>query len=163
MTNTKYYQWSELQIILSPMRIYPLIFDSMLIFKISRSIFTPYIFGQCWNSEIFTPYIFLAMLKFRKGKILLFWSTVFAIFVVIVSLIIALVVICYCSWYNVTNTCLYNNTYHNAKETSGTMLTNGKTYEHHHDSSIQSFTFVWILTIGTHCFGHLMRTCTTIC
>ena len=49
---------------------------------------------------------------------------------------------------SIVNTCFCNKTY-NAKDTIGNVLT---------DRQMDiSFAFVLILTIGTHCFGHLMR------
>ena len=72
------------------MRIYPLIFDSMLIFKIKSCIFTPFIFSQC-----------------VKEKVLLFWN-VYLLFCVVLN--IDLVVICYCLWYYIAKNCFCNTT-----------------------------------------------------
>ena len=56
------------------------------------------------------------------------------------SILLLLVVICFC-----------NTTHYNAKETIDNMSTNRQTDGHRQSRFL-------ILSISTHCFGHLMRT-----
>ena len=99
----------------------------------------------------FNPYFFFAMLNIQKGEYyccvvayLLFWCHFKYSFGIDLLLFVPGIIL-------QTLVCIKHcYTYHNAKETIGNVdkHTDGWTL------SIQHFTFVLILTICTHCFGH---------
>ena len=69
------------------------------------------------------------MLKIEMGKYYCFEMT-YLHFLCGFMVNIAFEASCYCLWYYIANTCLYNKSYHYAKETMETMLTNGQTDGH---------------------------------
>ena len=101
------------------MRIYPLLFDSMLNLKF-QVVFSPSIFFR--NAE-------------KRGITVFF--CVYLQFCVVLD--ISFVVICFCLWYYIGNACFCHNTKSccNAKESIDNMLANGQT-----DGLLQSRVFL---------------------
>ena len=114
------------------MRIYPQNFDSMLIFKNSSDAKksrayswgfseVPHLRNPPIAYTVFSPPIFFC--NAEKAMYNCF-EVPYLHFSVILNE--AVVVICYCLWYCIVNTCWCDNSYHNTEETIGKMLTNGQ-------------------------------------
>ena len=68
---------------------------------------------------------------------------------------------CYFLWYYIANIYFCNTTYHNVRKGNHWQYVDKRT--NRWTSSIQSFTFILILPISMHCFGHLMHTGICLC